>query len=84
MKTTIASTRPAVPNGPTIGLSHAKPGKPLTCSDVTTTGRETVPLGVSDFPRSVEMSSIVFWSFSTEPPLPAPRTSAIFVRMLTR
>ena len=30
------------------------------------------------------MPSIVSCSFSTAPPLPAPRTSAIFVRMLSR
>ena len=40
--------------------------------------------GASDLPRSVLMSSIVSCSFSTVPPLPAPRTSAIFARMLTR
>ena len=81
---TIASTSPAVPSGPTIGLSHVKPENPATCSEVTTTGREIVPLGTSDLPRSVLMSSIVSCSFSTDPPLPAPRTSAIFARMLTR
>ena len=81
---TIASTSPAVPNGLTNGPSQAKPEKPATCSEVTTTGRETVPLGTSDFPRSVLMSSIVSWSFSTDPPLLAPRTSAIFARMLVR
>ena len=34
--------------------------------------------------RSVLISSIVSCSFSTVPPLPAPRTSSIFARMLTR
>ena len=56
----------------------------VACAEVTTTGRETVPLGASDRPRSVLMSSIVSCSFSTELPLPAPRTSAIFARILAR
>jgi hypothetical protein len=84
MKMTIATTSPAVPTGPTIGASQEKPEKPATCSEVTTTGRDIVPLGASDFPRSVLMPSMVSCSFSTDPPLPAPRTSAIFVRMLVR
>ena len=49
MKITIASTSPAVPSGPTIGPSQVKPEKPATCSEVTTTGRETVPLGALRF-----------------------------------
>ena len=59
MKITIASTSPAVPTGPTIGPSHEKPEKPVTGSDVTTTGREAVPVGALDCPRSVLIPSIV-------------------------
>ena len=84
MKTTSTSTSEAVPNGPTIGPNHVKLEKPDTGAEVTTTGCDRVPVRTSDLPRSVLMSSIVSCSFSTDPPLPAPRTSAIFARMLTR
>jgi hypothetical protein len=80
---TVTSTRPAVPSGPTIGVSHSNPDA-ASPSEVTTTGRDAVRLGTSDVPRSVLMPSIVSCSFSTTPPLRAPRTSAIFVRMLSR
>ena len=81
---TIVTTNPAVPSWPMIGVSHVNPEKLVACAEVTTTGRETVPLGGSDRPRSVVMSSMVSCSFSTELPLPAPRTSAIFARILAR
>ena len=84
MKTTMATTRPAVLSGPRTGPSHDANARPVTCSEVTTTGLETVPLGTSTFSRSAVMSAIVSCNRSTGPPFPAPRTSAIFARMLTR
>ena len=47
---TIAATSPAVLSGPTTGPSHAKPENPVTGSEVTTTGRDTVPFGASGVP----------------------------------
>ena len=84
MKITIPTTSAAVPKGPTTGPSHDKAEEPATVSEVTTTGREATPGARPILPMSVLMSSIVSCSFSTDPPFPAPRTSAIFDRMLTR
>ncbi len=84
MKITITTTSPAVPSGPTIGPSQVNAEKPVTIGDETTTGRDEVPRGASAWSMPDLMSSSVSCSFSTEPPLPAPRTSAIFSRMLTR
>jgi hypothetical protein len=82
---TIAATRPAVPSGPGIGLSHdVRPGNPMVGCDVTTTGRAAVPSGWFDRPRRVVMSAIVACTLATVPPCPATRTSAIFARMLPR
>ncbi len=72
-----------MPSGPTKGPSQVKPENPVDGVDVTTTGRDTVPSGASA-PRSLRMPSMVSWIFSTVPPLLAPRTSAIFARMLAR
>ena len=56
---TIVTTSPAVPRGPSRGLSQATPESAATCSEVTTTGRDTVAFDVCDFSRLVLMSSIV-------------------------
>jgi hypothetical protein len=69
MKMTIASTNPAVPTWPTIGASHAKLENPVTCSEVTTTGCETVP---SENGGQFRLDSILADQSHHAPPFFAP------------
>ena len=81
---TSMTTRPAVPSGPTIGPSQLKPANAEAASGATTTGRETVPFGGVDVAKvPLDVLDRVL-ELLDRAALPAPRTSAIFVRMFAR
>ena len=84
MKMTITTTALAGADGPDERPEPGEAGEAgrLWRGDDDRSG--DVPFGVGAVPRSVWMSSRPSLSFSTVPPLLAPRTSAIFARMFER